>query len=106
MASYLLALRGIDKYLAGRLKVVSLISELAKEWASLPTSVGKRHYGGQHAAVTTNRVRGVLAVGRSCHRTGQPVERVTAPVPVASGLSGIIRHPEWGRSIAPHQSDF
>ena len=35
-ACYLLGLRGIDKYLAGRLLEDTLINNLAHEWASLP----------------------------------------------------------------------
>ena len=38
MACYLLGQRGIDKWLAGRLSLNSLLDNLAREWASLPTS--------------------------------------------------------------------
>jgi muramidase (phage lysozyme) len=72
MACYLLGIRGIDKYLAGRLSEHSLINNLAKEWASLPTTAGKGHYGGQHAAVSVARVRSVLAEVRQRHKQGQP----------------------------------
>ena len=82
MACYLLGVRGIDKYLAGRLKEDSLINELAKEWASLPTTEGKGHYDGQHAAVKTARVRKALADVRKRHLEGQPVETVEVVVPV------------------------
>lgn len=80
MACYLLGVRGIDKYLAGRLKEDTLINNLAKEWASLPTTEGKGHYGGQHAAVGAARVRKALAEVRERHRAGQPVREVPVPV--------------------------
>ncbi|GLR55122.1 hypothetical protein KYK30_31720 [Shinella yambaruensis] len=82
MACYLLGVRGIDKYLAGRLSEDALIDNLAREWASLPTVGGKGFYDGQHAAVRTARVRDVLAEVRRRHKAGQPVERVEVPVPV------------------------
>jgi muramidase (phage lysozyme) len=50
MACFLLGQRGIDKYLAGRLKEDTLLFNLAKEWASLPTPAGKGAYDGQDAA--------------------------------------------------------
>lgn len=81
MACYLLGVRGIDKYLAGRLSEDGLIENLAREWASLPTVAGKGYYGGQHAAVSTAQVRTVLAEVRSRHIEGQP-ETVAIPVPV------------------------
>lgn len=82
MACYLLGVRGIDKYLSGRMKEATLIDNLAKEWASLPTTADKGYYGGQHAAVKSDRVREVLAEVRRRHKEGQPVERVSVPVPV------------------------
>lgn len=80
MACYLLGVRGIDKYLAGRLSEDTLLDNLAKEWASLPTMEGKGYYGGQHAAVSVGKVRAVLAEVRARHREGQPVEKVPVPV--------------------------
>ena len=82
MACYLLGVRGIDKYLAGRLKENTLINNLAKEWASIPTTSGKGHYDGQNAAVPVSRVRAVLAEVKRRHAEGQPTETVTVPVPV------------------------
>lgn len=82
MACYLLGVRGIDKYLAGRMKESTLINNLAQEWASLPTTEGKGHYDGQHSAATVGRVRATLAEVKKRHKQGQPVERVTVPVPV------------------------
>ncbi|MER2534419.1 MAG: hypothetical protein ABTQ31_04560 [Rhizobiaceae bacterium] len=80
MACFLLGQRGIDKYLAGRLRENTLIDNLAQEWASLPTTAGKSYYGGQNAAVTPARVRGVLAKVRDRHREGQPKDVVKEPV--------------------------
>lgn len=82
MACYLLGVRGIDKYLAGRLKENTLINNLAKEWASIPTTSGKGHYDGQNAAVPVSRVRAVLAEVKRRHAEGQPTETITVPVPV------------------------
>jgi hypothetical protein len=72
MACYLLGVRGIDKYLSGRLSEDGLIANLAKEWASLPALNGKGHYHGQSAAVSVRRVREVLAEVRKRHVAGQP----------------------------------
>lgn len=79
-ACYLLGLRGIDKYLAGRLSEDTLINNLAQEWASLPTTAGTGAYSGQRAAATVDRVRAVLAAVRSRHMAGQPVREVPVPV--------------------------
>lgn len=80
MACFLLGQRGIDKYLSGRLSEDTLLDNLAREWASLPTSKGKGFYGGQHAAVDPARVRAVLSVVRQRHAQGQPVKEVPVPV--------------------------
>lgn len=80
MACYLLGQRGIDKYLAGRLSQDTLLTNLAKEWASLPQPNGKGYYDGQRAAVTPAQVRKALAEVRKRHLEGQPVETVEKPV--------------------------
>lgn len=82
MACYLLGLRGIDKYLSGRLSEDTLIENLAKEWASLPTLSGKGNYKGQNAAAKVAEVRQVLAQVRSRHLEQQPKEVVEVPVEV------------------------
>lgn len=82
MACYLLGVRGIDKYLAGRLKEDTLIDNLAKEWASLPTTAGKGHYAGQHSAVSVKKVRAVLGEVMARHKEGQVVETVEVEKPV------------------------
>lgn len=79
LACVLLGQRGIDKYLGGRLKEDTMLLNLAKEWASLPTSAGKGFYDGQSAAVTPQRVRGVLAEVKARHREGQPGPKETVP---------------------------
>jgi muramidase (phage lysozyme) len=61
LAVTLLKSRGVDKHVDGTLTEDRLINNLAKEWASLPKTNGKGHYGGQHAAVPTQEVRDVLA---------------------------------------------
>ena len=80
MACFLLGQRGIDKYLSGRLSEDTMLLNLAKECASLPTPAGKGFYGGQHAAVKPEQVRAVLAHVRRRHAEAQPVK--TVPVPV------------------------
>lgn len=72
MACFLLGQRGIDKYLAGRLSEDTMLLNLAKEWASLPTPEGKGYYDKQHAAVAPQRVREVLAEVRRRHKEKQP----------------------------------
>ncbi|WP_266030446.1 lysozyme family protein [Brucella intermedia] len=79
-ACYLLGVRGIDKYLAGRLKEDTLINNLAQEWASLPTTKDVGYYGGQRAAVKSARVREVLAEVRKRHDQAQPKEIVAVEV--------------------------
>jgi len=80
MACYLLGVRGVDKYLSGRLGEDTLINNLAKEWASLPTTQGKGHYAGQHTPITTARLYEVLAQVKQRHAEGQPKEQVLVPV--------------------------
>lgn len=79
-ACYLLGVRGIDKYLSGRLKEDTLINNLAQEWASLPTTKDVGYYGGQRAAVKSARVREVLAEVRKRHDLAQPKEIVAVEV--------------------------
>ena len=81
-ACYLLGVRGIDKYLAGRMSEDTLINNLSKEWASLPKIGEGGSYAGQNAAVKVQRVREVLAAVRKRHAEGQPVKEVEVPKPV------------------------
>ena len=80
MACYLLGVRGIDKYLAGRLKENTLINNLAQEWASLPKTTGGGHYEGQNTPITANKVREVLKEVRRRHAEGQPKEIKTVEI--------------------------
>jgi muramidase (phage lysozyme) len=80
LACYLLGVRGIDKYLAGRLSEDTLINNLAHEWASLPQTNGMGAYGGQNAAVKPARVRAALAGVKARHDGTQP--QVIKEVPV------------------------
>lgn len=75
-ACYLLGLRGIDKYLAGRLSEDTLINNLAHEWASLPTTSGTGAYAGQSAAVTPDRFRQVIAELKKRHADTQPAREI------------------------------
>lgn len=86
-ACYLLGVRGVDKWLAGRLSEDTFISNLAQEWASIPKPDGKGHYAGQGAGVTVAEVRATLAEVKRRHMEGQPKTPVEVPVPVpAPGL--------------------
>jgi muramidase (phage lysozyme) len=80
MACYLLGVRGIDKYLAGRLSEDALINNLAHEWASLPKLDGKGAYAGQHAAISVDRLRNCLSEVKNRHAKGQPVREVAVEV--------------------------
>lgn len=80
-AAYLLGVRGIDKYLAGRMSEDTLINNLSKEWASLPKIGEGGSYKGQNAAVKVARVRAALAEVRKRHEEGQPVKEVEVEVP-------------------------
>lgn len=82
LACYLLGQRGLDKYLAGRLKEDTLINQLAMEWASLPTTKGKGHYPGQHTPISVDKMRKILAEVRERHLQEQPIETVEIQVPV------------------------
>ncbi|MDS1135553.1 hypothetical protein [Nitratireductor indicus] len=84
MACFLLGQRGIDKWLAGRLSTDTLLTNLAKEWASLPTPSGKGYYSGQRASVTVPDVKYALSQVRERHMEGQPkqVETVEVDKPV------------------------
>lgn len=99
LGCYLLGLRGIDKYLAGRLSEDTLLANLAHEWASLPLPSGKGAYGGQRAAVTPAQVRAVLAEVRARHKAGQPVETVEKPVVPAKVEDKVKEKTSWWQKV-------
>ncbi len=80
LACYLLGQRGIDKWLANRLSLDTLIRNLAQEWASIPKPNGKGHYEGQSAGVSVSMVKAALAEVARRHADGQP--KVVEKVPV------------------------
>lgn len=82
MACYLLGGRGIDKWLSGRLSLETLLDNLAREWASLPTSKGKGFYSGQNASVSIMQVSAALSEVKRRHTQGQPRIEVQVPVEV------------------------
>lgn len=99
MICYLLGVRGIDKWLAGRLNLTTLVDNLAQEWASLPTSKGVGYYDGQRHAVSVTQVQAALVEVRKRHLEGQPetavveVEKPVVPVAVEKEVrskSGIL----------------
>lgn len=84
MICYLLGVRGIDKWLAGRLSFDTLLTNLANEWASFPKPDGKGAYKGQGTGTTIDEVRKTLEQVKQRHEEGQPKEvvEVERPVPV------------------------
>lgn len=82
MACFLLGGRGIDRYLEGRMTENALINNLAKEWASLPTTRDKGYYSGQNARVTSARVRTALAEVNKRWADGHDHSDATLPPPV------------------------
>ncbi|MCC5780532.1 hypothetical protein H7H48_15835 [Nitratireductor sp. B36] len=62
MCLHLLEGRGLSKYLTGKLSEDAFMTNLAKEWASIPTPNGTGYYSNQKKTpVTPNQVRTVLA---------------------------------------------
>jgi len=94
MICYLFGLRGIDKWLAGRLSQDTLINNLAQEWASLPTVSGAGFYKGQRTPITTQRLRDVLAEVRQRHLQGQPIPPVVNEA-VADAAAGVKSETNW-----------
>ncbi|KAB2787786.1 glycoside hydrolase family 104 protein [Brucella anthropi] len=107
-ACYLLGLRGIDKYLAGRLSEDTLINNLAQEWASLPNISGQGTYAGQKAAVTLDHVRQVLGEVRKRHAESQPareivvereIDKPVVPVSVEAEIRKRTDFLSWATSV-------
>lgn len=89
MACYLLGGRGIDLYLKGRMTENTLINNLAKEWASLPTTKDRGYYGGQHAAVKSARVRTVLSEVKKRWKYGEvPTSKPETSLPESGPEAG------------------
>lgn len=61
MACFLLGKRGIDRWLEGELSTAGIVTNLAMEWASMPTTTGGSYYGGQKARVSVDKVEETLA---------------------------------------------
>lgn len=99
-ACYLLGVRGVDKYLAGRLSEDTLINNLAKEWASLPTTSDRGFYVGQKSAVSSAKVRAVLAEVKTRHLEKQPVTEVIEKPTVPKEVEKSVQHKfNWLTSI-------
>lgn len=79
MACFLLGRRGIDKWLAGRMREATLLNQLAAEWASLPTPSGRGYHPGQDARVTVAQVRKALDEVRRRHKRDAPAKEVVPP---------------------------
>lgn len=88
MGLELLRLRGLDKFLAGRMTETAFALELAKEWASMPVlapakgatrklKVGQSYYAGDgvnKALVTVSELKAVLASARTAGGGGDAQE--------------------------------
>lgn len=80
MACFLLGQRGIDKWLAGRMKRDTLLHQLAQEWASLPKPDGAGAYKNQRAHVTVAEVDRALAEVLRRHKAdNRPVDAAPPP---------------------------
>lgn len=98
LACELLKGRGIVAWETGSMSESAFINNLAKEWASLPTMEGVGFYGGQHAAVSVDRVRAALEAVRAFGGKSVPVPPppgipkppVAAPVAEKPTLIGAI----------------
>ena len=89
LACFLLGRRGIDEWLAGELSQSDLIDNLAKEWASLPTTRGTGHYSGQRSRVTVANVKQALAMVRQRHNEKQQSPVPVPEVPPANNVSAL-----------------
>jgi muramidase (phage lysozyme) len=65
MAMHLLKGRGLDKWMAGKMSDKAFITNLSREWASLPKSSGGGYYKGQRAAVDPATVLSALQAYKS-----------------------------------------
>lgn len=100
MICYLLGVRGIDKWLAGRMKQSTLINNLAREWASFPTTEGKGYYDGQRSSVTVGEVKAALAEVKRRHLEGQPETAVVEKPVVPPAVEKEVRQKtNWLTSI-------
>jgi len=95
MACYLLGVRGIDKWLSGRLSDETMLLNLAKEWASLPTPQGRGYYGGQNSSVTVSQVMAALNEVRARHLGEQPETEVVVPPAVEKEAEKAERNNWW-----------
>jgi len=60
-AAKLLVGRGLLAWLAGTKSTVAFVNQLAREWASIPTSSGNGYYSGQRVGATVRQVTDALA---------------------------------------------
>ena len=79
LTCYLLGVRGIDKWLAGRLHIDTLLTNLSQEWASLPKPDGRGYYDGQRASVTVEEVKRALSQVKARHDDQNPPIEIVPP---------------------------
>lgn len=79
MACYLMGVRGIDKWLAGRMSMDTLLTNLSAEWASFPKPDGKGTYAGQGVGGKVGEVKAALEEVKRRHLEGQPAKETVPP---------------------------
>lgn len=82
LACYLLGVRGIDEYLAGRKSEDEMLVSLAQEWASFPKPNGQGYYSGQGGHLKPAKVRAALAEVRRRKQSGVVEPLKPAPTPM------------------------
>lgn len=90
MACFLLGVRGIDKFLAGRLSLDTMLDNLSAEWASIPNSKGVGTYGGQGTHVAKSTVIATLAIVQQRH----DLATKPAPKPTPAVVKEVIKDAE------------
>jgi muramidase (phage lysozyme) len=118
LALQLLEGRGLSKWRAGEIDDSTFLTNLAQEWASLPTSKGKGFYKGQKAATTPAKVLAALYDGPPGHSSAvlkrQPelpnVPKAYAKIPDVDGggnAGQVAKFIEWNSDpVANHEANL
>lgn len=109
LAARLLEKCGVEDFLAGGNTDV-FINNLAREWASFPTTEGKGYYSGQRAAITLDEVHTALQSVRDRYASrprSKPLYRSRTMVgqgAAVGGAGGAVVADKVGESAAPVQT--
>lgn len=119
LAMALLERRGLSRWQQGEISDDAFITNLAKEWASLPTAEGKGFYKGQRAAATPRQVLKALYAGPPGHSSatlkaqqtlpeGTPAAYAKIPDMDGGGRSGqIAKFIEWNSDpVGNHEANL